>query len=81
MLAMRFMTVMKATCACAQVVMIDPVVSADGYTYERGAIEQWLSSGHDTSPVTKLRLAHTQLTPNHTLRSAGREWLAAHRKV
>eukprot|EP00903_Cladosiphon_okamuranus_P008181 g7880.t1 len=29
----------------------DPAVAADGYTYERAAIERWLSD-HDTSPVT-----------------------------
>ncbi|CAN0298084.1 unnamed protein product, partial [Ascophyllum nodosum] len=29
----------------------DPAVAADGYTYERAAIERWLSE-HDTSPVT-----------------------------
>jgi len=31
--------------------MIDPVIAADGFTYEREAIELWLQ-GHDTSPRT-----------------------------
>ena len=61
--------------------MHDPVVLVDGHSYEKEAIQQWLDSGHDTSPITNLRLAHKQLTPNYTLRSAAREWLAAHRKV
>ena len=60
--------------------MSDPVVLEDGHTYERGAIQQWLNSGHATSPMTNLRLVHRQLTPNYTLRSAAREWHAAHGK-
>ena len=59
---------------CAKEVMNDPVVLEDGNTYERGAIQQWLDSGHYTSPMTNLPLAHEQLTPNHLLRSAAREW-------
>ena len=31
--------------------MVDPVVTADGHTYERVAIEQWLQM-HDMSPMT-----------------------------
>ncbi|KAK4847676.1 hypothetical protein QYF36_004539 [Acer negundo] len=37
-------------------VMQDPVVAADGYTYEAEAMKGWLESGHDTSPLTNLRL-------------------------
>lgn len=48
--------------------MIDPVICADGHSYERSAIEQWLRS-HDTSPVTNLRLTHTMLTPNYSLKN------------
>jgi hypothetical protein len=32
--------------------MIDPVIAADGYTYERESIDQWLKI-HDTSPKNK----------------------------
>ncbi len=61
--------------------MNDPVVLEDGYTYEREAIQQWLNSGHDTSPMTNVRLSHQQLTPNLTLRAAAKEWQAAHTKL
>ncbi|CAM9683632.1 unnamed protein product [Pylaiella littoralis] len=38
-------------CPITRCLMEDPAVAADGYTYERSAIERWLSE-HDTSPVT-----------------------------
>ncbi|WJX61849.1 hypothetical protein P8452_46901 [Trifolium repens] len=61
-------------CPILQEVMKNPHVAADGFSYELEAIEQWLHSGHDTSPMTNLRLKHTLLTPNYTLRSFLEEW-------
>ncbi len=61
-------------CPITQEVMVEPVFAADGYTYERMAIEAWVA-GHSTSPMTNLPLQHQQLTPNLGLRSAIREWL------
>ncbi|KAK7240500.1 ubiquitin-protein transferase [Aureococcus anophagefferens] len=52
--------------------MLDPVVLADGHSYERAAIARWLET-HDTSPQTNLSLAHKHLTPNITLRNAIRD--------
>ncbi|KAK2650288.1 hypothetical protein Ddye_017777 [Dipteronia dyeriana] len=62
-------------CPILQEVMQDPVFAADGYTYEKEALSGWLESGHDTSPMTNLRLSHTDLVPNRALRSAIQEWL------
>mmetsp|Transcript_629 Transcript_629/g.1475 ORF Transcript_629/g.1475 Transcript_629/m.1475 type:complete len:87 (+) Transcript_629:405-665(+) len=49
-------------------IMTDPVVAADGHTYERSAIEhvfaQSPGSGEVLSPVTKKALAHRHLVPN-----------------
>jgi hypothetical protein len=42
----------------------DPVVAADGCTYERSAIEQWLET-HETSPMTNAPLEHKLLFPNN----------------
>ncbi|KAG5067839.1 hypothetical protein GLYMA_01G022600v4 [Glycine max] len=61
-------------CPILQEVMKNPHVAADGFSYELEAIEHWLQSGRDTSPVTNLRLKHTFLTPNHTLRSLIEDW-------
>ena len=54
-------------------VFVDPVVTSDGHTYSRAAIERWLRT-HDTSPATGARLADKRLSPNHALRQAIEEW-------
>ncbi|KAB1201904.1 putative U-box domain-containing protein 50 [Morella rubra] len=61
-------------CPIFQDIMKNPHVAADGFSYELEAIEEWLATGHDTSPMTNLRLKHTQFTPNHTLRSLIQDW-------
>ncbi|XP_061360041.1 U-box domain-containing protein 33-like isoform X2 [Gastrolobium bilobum] len=62
-------------CPIFQEVMRDPHVAPDGFTYEAEAIRGWLDSGHDTSPMTNLQLAHHNLVPNRALRSAIQDWL------
>jgi hypothetical protein len=57
-----------------QEIMEDPCFAADGYTYERRVIEQWLQK-HDTSPMTNLRLNHKDVTPNYAVRSAIKDWI------
>jgi hypothetical protein len=49
-------------------VMRDPVVAADGHTYERAAIQRWFK-GHNTSPVTNVPVPHKHLNPNIALRA------------
>ncbi|KAL2335977.1 hypothetical protein Fmac_010423 [Flemingia macrophylla] len=65
-------------CPISLVVMQDPHVAADGFTYEAEAIRAWLESGHDTSPRTNSRLAHLNLVPNYSLRHAIQDWLQSH---
>ncbi|XP_020114703.1 U-box domain-containing protein 35-like isoform X2 [Ananas comosus] len=60
-------------CPILQEVMDDPYVASDGYTYDRKAIEMWLSM-NDKSPMTNLRLPNKNLIPNHSLRSAIEDW-------
>jgi serine/threonine protein kinase len=60
-------------CPILQEVMMDPVVASDGYTYDRKAIEMWISM-KDKSPMTNLRLQSRSLIPNHSLRSAIMDW-------
>lgn len=43
--------------------MKDPVIAEDGHTYERVAMEQWLTA-KDRPPVTVLKLKHTRLVSN-----------------
>lgn len=55
--------------------MVDPVVAQDGQTYERAAIEEWLTT-HDTSPLSGAVLEHRELTPNVALRQLIEEFHA-----
>ncbi|KAJ5069299.1 regulator of chromosome condensation [Anaeramoeba ignava] len=54
-------------CAITFEIMKDPVFCSDGFTYERFAIESWLSE-NSTSPMTGQELASKELIPNHSLR-------------
>lgn len=56
-------------------IMDDPVIAADGHSYERMAIEGWFRTGHDKSPMTGLALANQDLIPNVNLRKAIAEYL------
>lgn len=56
-------------CPITREVMSDPVIAADGYTYERVSIEEWLTSGRKTSPMTNAPLKSTTLTPNRMLKN------------
>ena len=46
-----------------------PLLSPDGFTYERSAIMQWLSTGRRSSPVTNLPFPNTLLVPNRHLKT------------
>ena len=51
----------------------DPVIAADGFTYEREAITNWLATFSHCSPVTGLPLPHMLLVSNIALRN--RLWM------
>nr|AND01192.1 putative leucine-rich repeat receptor-like protein kinase [Linum usitatissimum] len=65
-------------CPIFQEVMQDPQIAADGFTYEGDAIKGWLKSGHNTSPMTNLKMEHCNLLPNHALYQAIQEWHQQH---
>ena len=54
-------------------VMTDPVIAADGHTYERMAIVEWLET-HDTSPLTNDPLPSKVLFPNLAFMKMIRDW-------
>lgn len=56
------------TCPRLRQRMVEPVVAADGYTYELREIEAWMRA-KNTSPVTGAPLGHRYLTHNQALRS------------
>ena len=55
-------------CPITEEIFTDPVMTCDGHTYERKAIEAWLNS-HDNSPVTNLPLSNKNLMPNVVLKN------------
>jgi len=60
-------------CPISQEIIEDPVVAADGFTYERNCIEYWFKHGKLTSPMTGARLFNHSLIPNIILRNIIRE--------
>ena len=61
-------------CPISYELMRDPVVTADGHTYEREQIAIWFAQGHDTSPRTNAVLEHVNVVPNTALRQAIEAW-------
>ena len=66
-------------CPISLTIMEDPVIAADGHTYERNSIETWINTHKNNrpphgyqapilSPTTNLPLLHENLIPNHALK-------------
>jgi len=60
-------------CPIGYDIMKDPVICADGQTYERSNILKWLEKS-DRSPKTNQALSHKDMAPNYALRSAIEEF-------
>jgi hypothetical protein len=56
-------------CPITMKIMMDPVICPEGHTFERVAIESWLSK-NETNPLTRNRLTLNMLIPNIALRNA-----------
>ncbi|XP_023787253.1 WD repeat, SAM and U-box domain-containing protein 1 isoform X4 [Cyanistes caeruleus] len=66
-------------CPITRELMNDPVIATDGYSYEREAMENWISNRR-SSPMTNLPLHSLMLTPNRTLKMAISRWLENQQK-
>ncbi|KAL4586188.1 hypothetical protein LXL04_010820 [Taraxacum kok-saghyz] len=60
-------------CPITREVMIDPVETSSGHTFERTAIEKWLSDS-TSCPLTGIPLDNLTLRSNRTLRQSIEEW-------
>ena len=58
-------------CPITKTLMEEPVVAADGYTYENGAILTWINDplNNSSSPMTNLEMSNDYLVPNLTMQS------------
>ncbi|CAG7835245.1 unnamed protein product [Allacma fusca] len=63
-------------CPITHDIMVEPVTTGDGHTYERAAITEWFLTGKTTSPLTNIELGSLTLTPNFELQNRISEFLA-----
>lgn len=68
-------------CPITRELLHDPVMAADGFTYERRAIEQHLLKIGHRSPKTNLQLTNKTLVPNVNLRIYIRETIRCGRAI
>jgi len=61
------------TCPISYEIMLDPVITSNGSTYDRKNISEWLIK-HKTDPLTRVPI-NTVLTPNNLLKKIIREFL------
>jgi hypothetical protein len=62
-------------CSITGQIMVDPVTTSGGHTYEWSSISHWFREGNNTDPATGLKLNNNILYPNHALRSAIRNFV------
>jgi len=62
-------------CPITRRIMVDPVTTSGGHTYEWSAISRWFREGKNRDPATGLGLNNNILYPNHALRSAIRNFV------
>lgn len=55
------------TCPISFEIMVDPVVTKEGYSFERNAILKWLET-HTTCPLSRFPLNASDLVPNKSLK-------------
>jgi hypothetical protein len=65
-------------CPITMEIMKDPVICSDGHTYERSAIETWLST-KSHSPITRAIIPNNSLIPNIVLRNIIQEFEKDHK--
>lgn len=61
-------------CPITQEIMVDPIMSRYGQSYERQAIVEWLASGTNACPLTRQPLNLQNLVTHHSLRMRIQEW-------
>ncbi|XP_047315662.1 U-box domain-containing protein 44-like [Impatiens glandulifera] len=61
-------------CPITEDVMLDPVETSLGHTFERSAIEKWYAEGNNLCPLTSTPVDTSIIRPNKTLRQSIEEW-------
>lgn len=63
-------------CPISREIMTDPVVAADGHSYQKDSIKEWFSRGKLKSPLDGLNLSTTLLYDNKNLKKLIREYVS-----
>jgi hypothetical protein len=64
----------KFVCPLTLEIFTDPLMSRNGFNFERDAIIEWLDRGHETCPLTRDPLGYRGLVPNYRLRLELETW-------
>lgn len=64
----------ECVCPISHSLFADPVLAADGFTYERACLEEWWRRRGPRSPMTGRELASTGLVPNLAARALCEEY-------
>lgn len=56
-------------CPISQEIMKDPVLTIDGFCFDRRQIQEWFNKGKKTNPLTGKELPSTTLIENRSLRN------------
>ncbi|MFA6408739.1 MAG: ankyrin repeat domain-containing protein [Gammaproteobacteria bacterium] len=67
-------------CFLSGKIMLEPVVAADGESYEREEITRWFTA-HDNSPKTNAILPHKNVTPNNAMQRTIARFLSTHSEL
>lgn len=71
----------KYLCPITKELMTDPVIAADGQTYQRESITEWIRRGNRKSPLTDSILTYTILIDNITAKNIIRDFLEKHPEI
>lgn len=63
----------ELVCPITLELYIEPVVLADGHTFEKESIVRWFRH-HETNPMTGVKVEHKQLVPNLNVRNMCRDF-------
>jgi len=64
----------ECLCPISHEIFEDPVLAADGFTYERACIEEWYQRRGPRSPMIGKQVSSTTLTPNLAIRALSEQY-------
>ena len=62
-------------CPISHSLMEDPVLTSDGFSFDKSSIQEWFNRGNKTNPLTGLALTNTNLLPNRPLKNLITEYI------